>query len=164
MIHWYEVNFLQANPEKFQFIIFDKKRQPRYLHLNNNVIIQSVPYVKLLGITIDVDLSFNNPIEKMQLKALRHVYQDYTASYKILREKCNRPMLIIDRQKPILLEVYKCIHKIGPRYLQGMFSLKRRDYDYWDLSIMKLPKYNTITHGRRCLAYEGLRVPSYGTQ
>ena len=54
-------------------------------------------------------------IEEMQLKALRHIYQDYTASYTILREKCNRPMLIIERQKAILLEVYKIIHKIGPK-------------------------------------------------
>ena len=54
-------------------------------------------------------------IEKMQLKALRHIYQDYTASYTILREKCNRPMLIIERQKVILLEVYKSIHKIEPK-------------------------------------------------
>ena len=63
-------------------------------------------------------------IEKMQLKALRHIYQDYTAPYTLLREKCNRPMSIIERQRAALLEVYKCIHKFGPRYLQGMFSLK----------------------------------------
>ena len=29
MIHWYKMNYMQANPEKFQFIIFDKERQPR---------------------------------------------------------------------------------------------------------------------------------------
>ena len=62
MIHWYKVNFLHANPEKFQFIFLVKYRQPRYLHVNNNVIIQSVPYFKLLGITIDVDLNFSNHI------------------------------------------------------------------------------------------------------
>ena len=36
----------------------------------------------------------------------------------MLREKCNRPMLLIElllieRQKALLLEVYKCIHKLG---------------------------------------------------
>ena len=31
MIHWYKMNYMQANPEKFQFIIFDKERQPRTL-------------------------------------------------------------------------------------------------------------------------------------
>ena len=31
MIHWYKMNYMQANPEKFQCIIFDKERQPRTL-------------------------------------------------------------------------------------------------------------------------------------
>ena len=26
MIHWYKMNYLQANHERFQFIIFDKER------------------------------------------------------------------------------------------------------------------------------------------
>ena len=41
---------------------------------------------------------------------------------------------------------------------KGMFSLKIIDYDYLDLSIMKLPKYNTIPHGKKCLAYEGAEL------
>ena len=44
----------------------------------------------------------------------------------MLREKCNRPMLLIERQKAKLLEVYKCIHELGPRYRHGMFSQKSR--------------------------------------
>ena len=42
----------------------------------------------------------------------------------MLREKCNRPMLLIERQKAMLLEVYICIHELGPRYRHGMFSQK----------------------------------------
>ena len=34
----------------------------------------------------------------------------------MLREKFNRPMLLIERQQAVLLEVYKCIHKLGPGY------------------------------------------------
>ena len=53
-------------------------------------------------------ISDTKKIEKMQLKALRH-NKDYTSSYEMLREKCNRPMLLIKRQKAMLmLEVYKC--------------------------------------------------------
>ena len=55
-------------------------------------------------------------IEKMQLKALRHIYIyiNHIYSYEMLRQKCNRPMLLIERQKAMLLEVYKCIHELGP--------------------------------------------------
>ena len=214
MIHWYKMNCMQANPEKFQFIIFDKERQPRTLQLNHNVTIQSVSNVKLLGVNIDVELNFNHhiallcnkagrqinalsrlsnvlnvdtkmlilqsfilshfmycciiwhfcsisdtkKIEKMQLKALRHIYKDYTSSYEMLREKCNRPMLLIERQRAMLLEVYKCIHELGPRYRHGMFSQKSRAYDYRDPSILTLPKYNTITHGKKCFMYEGAKL------
>ena len=199
---------------KFQFIIFDKERQPRTLQLNHNVTIQSVSNVKLLGVNIDVELNFNHhiallcnkagrqinalsrlsnvlnvdtkmlilqsfilshfmycciiwhfcsisdtkKIEKMQLKALRHIYKDYTSSYEMLREKCNRPMLLIERQRAMLLEVYKCIHELGPQYRHGMFSQKSRAYDYRDPSILTLPKYNTITHGKKCFMYEGAKL------
>ena len=42
----------------------------------------------------------------------------------MLREKCNRLMLLIERQKAMLLEVYKCIHELGPRYRHGIYSFK----------------------------------------
>ena len=76
----------------------------------------------------------------------------------MLREKCNRPMLLIERQRAMLLEVYKCIHELGPRYRHGMFSQKSRAYDYRDPSILTLPKYNTITHGKKCFMYEGAKL------
>ena len=80
MIHWYKMNYMQANPEKFQFIIFDKEQQPRTLQLNHNVTIQSVSNVKLLGVHIDVELNFNHHIALFCNKASRqtnalHGYQ-----------------------------------------------------------------------------------------
>ena len=151
MIHWYKMNCMQSNPEKFQFIFLTKNDSQRHCDtLNHNVIIQSVSNVKLLGVNINVELNFNHhisllcnkagrqinalsrlsnvlnvdtkililqsyilshfmycciiwhfcsisdtkKIEKMQLKALRHIYKGYTALYEMLREKCNRPMLL----------------------------------------------------------------------
>ena len=43
----------------------------------------------------------------------------------MLREKCNRLMLLIERQKAMLLEIYKCVHELGPRYRHGICSLKK---------------------------------------
>ena len=78
----------------------------------------------------------------------------------MLREKCNRPMLLIERQKTMLLEVYKCtsIDELGSRYRHGMFPQKSRPYDYRDPSILTLPKYNTNTHGKKCFMYEGAKL------
>ena len=67
------MNYMQANPENFQFIIFDKERQPRNLQLNHNVTIQSVSNVKLLGVNIDVELNFNHHIALLSNKAGRQI-------------------------------------------------------------------------------------------
>ena len=40
----------------------------------------------------------------------------------------------------MLLEVYKCIHELGPRYRHGMYSQKNGAYDYRNPSILTLPK------------------------
>ena len=73
MIHWYKMNCMQANPEKFLFIFFDNERQPRTLELNHNVTIQSVSNVKLLGVNIDVELNFNHHIALLCNKAGRQI-------------------------------------------------------------------------------------------
>ena len=62
-------------------------------------------------------------------QCVRHtlVFQEMAQPYTIWRRKCNKLMLIIERQRTILLEVYKCLHKLGPRYLctRHVFSLKK---------------------------------------
>ena len=73
MIHWYKLNYMQANPEKFSFFICDKERQPRTLQLNHDVIIQSVSNVKFLGVNIDVELNFNHHIALLCNKAGRQI-------------------------------------------------------------------------------------------
>ena len=73
MIHRYKMNCMQANPEKIQFIIFDKEQQPKTLQLNHNVTIQSVSNVKLLGVNIDVELNFNHHIALLCNKAGRQI-------------------------------------------------------------------------------------------
>ena len=49
---------------------------------------------------------------------------------------------LLDIPNVLNLEVYKCIHELGPRYRHDMFSQKSRAYDYRDPSILTLPKYN----------------------
>ena len=71
--NWYKMNYMQAHPEKFQFIIFDKERQPRTLQLNHNIAIQSVSNVKLLGVNIDVELNFSHHIALLCNKAGRQI-------------------------------------------------------------------------------------------
>ena len=52
MMEWFESNSLQANPNKFQFIIHSPNNAlyDSMLSINNNVQLKPVPEVKLLGV------------------------------------------------------------------------------------------------------------------
>ena len=60
---------MQANPTKFQFIVFEKESYQREIILEDNVIVKSVNSVKLLGVTIDNKLRFKEHISTMYQKA-----------------------------------------------------------------------------------------------
>ena len=162
MLKWFKENYLQANPSKFQFIVFDKTNISRTLNLDDNEIM-SEQCVKLLGVNIDKNLNFSShvsatckkagkqlnvlsrlsvcldveakllilqtfilshfnycpivwhfcsredlrKIEKIQKRALRYVYNDFTSTYSELRCKANKPLLYTQRLKQILIQVYQ---------------------------------------------------------
>ena len=41
MLEWFSINFMQANPSKFQFIVFEEKSHQRDIILEDNVIVIS---------------------------------------------------------------------------------------------------------------------------
>jgi hypothetical protein len=51
-------------------------------------------------------------MEKIQERALRFIYDDYSSSYENLPEKSKLPSLKIRRLKTITVETFKIIHKI----------------------------------------------------
>ena len=48
-------------------------------------------------------------IEKLQYKALKYVYNDFTSSYAVIRKIAHRPLMFIETQRCISIEVYKYI-------------------------------------------------------
>ena len=90
-IWWFSINLMQANPEKFQLIFFNcKVESPVIL---DSCIIKPEKVVKLLGITIDENLSFSIHTEEIckkagrQLSALRRLsfYLDSKAKLAFFR-------------------------------------------------------------------------------
>ena len=87
MLEWFSINFLQANPSKFQFIVFEKESHQRDIIREDNVIVKSVNSVKLLGVTIDNKLRFKEHIstncqragkQMSALARLSHVFNQET--------------------------------------------------------------------------------------
>ena len=75
MMEWFESNSLQANPNKFQFIIHSPNNAlyDSMLSINNNVQLKPVAEVKLLGVTFDSKLTFTKHINNLCIKAGRHI-------------------------------------------------------------------------------------------
>ena len=73
MLKWFKSNYLQANPEKFQFIIYGNICDSYVLSVGDNVSLKSETSVKLLGVTIDSKLSFSQHINDLCNKAGRQI-------------------------------------------------------------------------------------------
>ena len=97
-------------------------------------------------------------IEKMQERGLRYVYNDSTSSYKDLLKRTKRETMCNIRLKKIAIQVYKCVHKIGPSYLHDSFNQTETTYDMRDKSKLIQPKVNTVTHGLLSFQYHGAKI------
>ena len=71
LLDWFDSNYLQANPKKFQFILHDKIIRNVALSINESVDLKSQS--ELLGIKIDAKLSFSQHINELCRKAGRHI-------------------------------------------------------------------------------------------
>ena len=69
---WFQNNNLQANPEKFQFILFNKQKLERSISVDG-VSHVSQSCVQLLGVNIDHALNFDIHIKYICRKAGRHL-------------------------------------------------------------------------------------------
>ena len=71
-LKWFENNHMKANPSKFEAILFKCRKMKRFFYLNiGDELIKPVSLVKLLGVLIDDNLSFNEHVSKLCVKAAR---------------------------------------------------------------------------------------------
>ena len=68
-------------------------------------------------------------MEKIQRRALRIVFNDYTSSYPVLLSKAKVTSLYISRMKTILIETFKTINKVNPLFLHDIFTVNGATYE-----------------------------------
>ena len=71
-IEWFGSNYMKVNAEKFQFMLLNTKREEITLKINA-VEIKSTDKLKLLGVNIDSELSFDSHINDIIGKASRQI-------------------------------------------------------------------------------------------
>ena len=200
LINWFSINKMKANPEKFQAIAIGKqtKQQNLIFTIDGNKI-ECESEVKLLGVTIDFQLNFNEhvsnickkasrqlnvlkrigthltklgkltiyysfiisnfnycplvwhfcgetntkKIEKIQERALRFIYNEYTSSYEDLLCKSKLPSLKVRRLRTFALEVFKIVNKDCPVYLFDLIDIKNTSYSFRYQNKAALPQVRT---------------------
>ena len=94
-------------------------------------------------------------IEKIQKRALRHIYKDFSSNYTTLMVMSGRSLMYMYRLRSILTEVYKIVRKECPIYLHDLFTIKNSVYDTRNVFPIALPLYKSIRYGKSTLYYQG---------
>ena len=97
-------------------------------------------------------------LERIQERALRIIFKDYTSSYDTMLQRSNMLSLDLLRLKHLAVEMYKCVHGMNPAYLNDTFSIKETAYDLRDTSVMNQNSFKTRTYGYRSFAYYGSKL------
>ena len=100
----------------------------------------------------------SDKIEHLQYRALKFVYNEYDVSYSDLMERASVSSLLIGRMRRLAIEVFKCVHRLSPKYVCEMFEIHNVNYDFRDPFPLKQRAYKTITHGRRTFSYMGSKL------
>jgi len=97
-------------------------------------------------------------IEKIQERALRFIYNDYTCSYDSLLHLSGLPTLRIRRMRNIALETYKILNCQGPSYLHDLVNYKNSSYNFRYKNLVEIPHPRTERYGKRSFKYTAGKV------
>ncbi len=85
-------------------------------------------------------------MEKVQKRALRFVYNDFTSTYEECLAKGNHSTSYITRLRYMATEFYKCMYSLNPTYLQDMVTTINKEYILINPKPVQQPKCKTVTH------------------
>jgi hypothetical protein len=97
-------------------------------------------------------------VEKIQERALRCIYEDYSASYDDLLSKSKLLSLKVRRMRSLAIEVFKVINKECPVYLQDLIHIKNNSYSFRYQNIAELPQVRTTSYGLQSFRYAGTKL------
>ena len=100
----------------------------------------------------------SDKLEKLQERALRFVFSDYTSPYSDLLKHGNFLSLSALRIRYLAIEMYKCVYGINPRYLNELFIGKDTRYNLRDSNRLQQPEFETVRYGFKSFRYYGSKL------
>ena len=91
----------------------------------------------------------SNKLEKINERALRIVFSDTCTPYVELLRKAKCLSLSMLRLKYLIVEVYKCIYNLNPKYLNHMFTIRNANYAFRDGSKALQQEFKSMKYGYR---------------
>ena len=107
------------------------------------------------------DRRINNQINKLHERALRIVYRDDTATFEELLKRDNSLRIHHRNIKKMAVEMYKCLHQVGPSLLGDIFEKRKCGENSRILrsnNDFLLPQVNTVHYGHDSLRYLGCKI------
>ena len=99
-----------------------------------------------------------NKLERIQHRALKFVYQDWTSSYEQLLSRADLPTLELSRTRAIIIEVYKALHHLSPPFMWDLFKVKKTPYNLRRKNQVSVKHCRTVRHGINCLSVYGAKL------
>ena len=92
-------------------------------------------------------------IERIHERALRYICDDYVSSYASLLCTTGRDTLALERMRMFVMEVFKCLNGHSPLFMSEKFDVKMLPYNMRNISILELPHFNYVNHGKKSFMY-----------
>jgi len=97
-------------------------------------------------------------IEKVQERALRFLTNDQNSSYKEMLSRINGSTMLVTRLREIVIEVFKCVNRLNPEFLNQLFNVKENKYLLRDPCILAVPKFKRVKYGKQSISYYGAHL------
>ena len=209
-IYWFHQNYMKLNTDKCHLLVSGHKNEHMWAKIGDDLIWESND-VKLLGITIDKNLKFdqhvsnicskankkinvlnrmskflslqkrkvlfkafvqsqfqycpliwmfhsrstNNKVNKLHLRALRIVYDDYESSFEQLLVKDESFCIHHQNIQRLLIEMYKSFHDLSGGDMKSFFIPRETKMNLRSNSEFILPAINTVSKGENSIRYYG---------
>ena len=97
-------------------------------------------------------------LEKIQFRALKFVFCDFTSSYDVLLDKAGLTTLELFRLRQILIFVYKCVNELSPPFLWNMFEKRTTSYNLRNANQLSRATSRTVKNGIKSMSDYGCKL------
>ena len=99
-----------------------------------------------------------NKLEKIQERAFRFIYNNYSSSPSDLLKLSGTEYLHVTRLKLMACEVYKIVNDLTPSFISDLIAIKHSQYSMRRINSAFIPKARTTKYGLKSFAHEGALV------